>query len=175
MNRRRALITILCWILISNHSVMTAFGVSYSFSTTLSGQAGNSASFWGQTFTIPSGQSGTLNSITNIPLTCYSSSQQTTARVRIYSSPSKTTLLATAISDFQLPSCTSGFSATTNFTANFSNLNVNQGTQYFLELERLTGSGNFYFSQNFSNPYSGGYSYRNGNVDTATDLVLPSI
>ena len=151
-------------------AAQSASGESFSFSTTASAGAARGTGLWGQTFTIPDGRSGQISSISNITLNCYSSSVLTTSRLRIYDSPAKNQLLGTASNDFSGPACTSGFGAGTSFTGNFSNLNVTAGVQYFLELERLTGSGNFYFYESSGNPYSGGASYQNGIMNTSYDL-----
>lgn len=148
----------------------SASGESFSFSTTTSATAARGTSLWGQTFTIPAGRSGQISSISDITLNCYSSSVFTTSRLRIYDSPAKNQLLGTATNDFSGPACTSGFGVGTRFTGNFTNLNVTEGVQYFLELQRLTGSGNFYFYENSGNPYSGGASYTNGTMNTSYDL-----
>jgi hypothetical protein len=167
---RRHLIAVVLGLLANSLFTQNASGETFSFSTTTSGTAAYGASFWGQTFTIPAGRSGQISSISNITLNCYASSTLTTSRLRIYDSPFKNNLLGTATNDFSGPSCVGGWGSATNFTGNFTNLNVTEGVQYFLELQRLTGSGNFYFYENGSNPYSGGASYVNGTMYPAYDL-----
>jgi len=145
-----------------------AHAAVYSFTTT-SGGAAHSADFWGQTFTIPAGKSGTISSITNIRMAAYNNPGPDVGRVRIYDSPSKSNLLATATSDFTIPA-SSGWSATYTFTANFPPFAVVENTQYFLELERISGLYNYYFFESSGNPYAGGSSYRGGVIDTSYDL-----
>lgn len=163
-------LTLVFTLLANLFVAQSASGESFSFSTTTSGSAAYGASFWGQTFTIPAGRSGQISSINNITLLCYGSPTLTTSRLRIYDSPAKNQLLGTATTDFSGPACVGGWGTATNFTGNFTNLNVTEGVQYFLELQRLTGSGNFYFYENGSNPYSGGASYVNGTMYSAYDL-----
>lgn len=142
----------------------------YSFSTTNSVSGTWTTSLWGQTFTIPAGKSGALTSISNFQMAALANPSPDVGRIRIYNSPSKTTLLATALNDVTIPITASGFSATYTFTADFTPFAVTQNTQYYFELERISGTGNYYFFGNSSNPYSGGSNYRDGTIDTSYDL-----
>jgi len=149
--------------------ISPAEAATYSFSTYTVAQARFSTDFWGQTFTIPEGYSGTISSITNIRLQTNQNSVASIGRVRIYDSPAKTTLIATANADFTIP-ISSSYSAIYTFTANFSPFNVSEGVTYFFELERLSGNGNYFFYQTVGSSYAGGSSYRSGTQYSDSDL-----
>ena len=143
------------------------------FETASAGQLAYGANAWGQTFTIPVGYSGTINSISNIKLVCYADSPtaQVSASVDIYNSFASAQNgdlpLRTANSLLNLTSCAtdpSGFAAATfNFTAEFSPLNVTAGQQLYFELTRVSSAGavyQLYFTESLSNPYADGFAYR---------------
>jgi hypothetical protein len=123
----------------------------------------------GQTFKIPTGYTGTITSISNIKIETYQNTTSIVSRVRVYDSPSKTTLLATATSDFTSPP-SSGFSGATAFTANFTSLNVTEGTTYFFEISRISGDGSVFYWEDGSNPYADGAAYHSGVLNTTYDV-----
>ena len=149
-----------------------ANAATYSFNTyTGTPGAVYSTTFWGQTFTIPIGYSGTISSISGIKLQTNQNSVASIGRVRIYSSPAKTTLLATALSDFTIP-ISAGYSSVYVFTANFNAFSVTEGSTYFFELELLQGNGNYFFHEVGGNTYAGGSSYQGGTIKTTHDLAF---
>jgi hypothetical protein len=150
----------------------SANAATYSFNTyTGTPGAVYSTTFWGQTFTIPNGYSGTISSISGIKLQTNQNSVASIGRVRIYSSPAKTTLLATALSDFTIP-ISPGYSSVYVFTANFDAFSVTEGSTYFFELELLQGNGNYFFHEVGGNTYAGGSSYQGGTIRTTHDLAF---
>jgi hypothetical protein len=146
-----------------------ANAASYSFSTTTNTRAATNPTVMGQTFKIPTGYSGTITSISNIKIETYQNTIPIVSRVKIYDSPSKTTLLATATSDFSnAPS--GGFSGATAFTANFTSLNVSEGVTYYFEISRISGDGMVFYWEDGTNPYADGASYPNGSINTTYDV-----
>lgn len=129
---------------------------------------------WGQTFTVPSGKSGTISSISGMTLASYCNTVADVMRIKIYDSPSKATLLATSTADYTLTKssgCT--FAPNTAVTANFSPFQVIENTQYYFEASRVSGnSSNLYFFENSTNPYSGGSAYHGGVLNAAYDLGM---
>jgi hypothetical protein len=165
-----SLFAVLVWALLFIE--FSANAATYSFNTfTGTPSAVYSTTFWGQTFTIPAGYSGTISSISGINLETNQNSVASIGRVRIYSSPAKTTLLATALSDFTIP-ISAGYSGRYVFTANFTPFSVTEGTTYFFELERLQGNGNYFFYEVGGDTYAGGSSYQGGTIKTTHDLAF---
>ena len=146
-----------------------AYAATYSFSTTTNTRAATNPTVMGQTFKIPTGYSGTITSISNIKIETYQNTIPIVSRVKIYDSPSKTTLLATATSDFTSPP-SGGFSGATAFTANFTSLDVSEGVTYFFEISRISGNGSVFYWEDGSNPYADGASYQNGTINTTYDV-----
>lgn len=164
------LISVIVLILAFNPTSSSA--ATYSFNTySGTSSAVYSTTFWGQTFTIPIGYSGTISSISGIRLQTNQNSVASIGRVRIYSSPAKTTLLATAQSDFTIP-ISASYSSVYNFTANFDPFSVTEGSTYFLELERVQGNGNYFFYEVGGDSYAGGSSYQGGTIRTTHDLAF---
>jgi len=143
-----------------NIILVECLAANISFSTTTTGQAGYGAKYWGQTFTVPAGDTGTITSISNMTLVCYGSAAIPTGQVKIYDSRSKAVLLGTSTNTATLTSCPSGFGTNVNYTANFSGIQVNAGQQYYFEFTYLTGSGNLYFYEDLNSSYTGGTAYR---------------
>lgn len=159
--------------LFSLSSLTTANAATFALSTG-SGAEVFSNTYWGQTFTIPAGKSGTISSISNIGLNTYGNTTANIGRVSIYTSPTKSTLLATATSDFTMP-VAAAWGTRTYFTANFSPFSVIENTQYYFELALISSSatkGNYYFLESSSSGYAGGMAYHDGIAQASYDLGM---
>lgn len=141
------------------------------------GTAQHAASNWGQTFTVPSGTSGTLTSISNMHM-AFRQTFVGTVDAKIYTSPAKTTLLGTATNtcsdtdsslggqlyaDFNGPDC----------TFYFTGVSLSSNTSYYFEINRLSGGSTFYLWEYYASGgtlYTGGQNYENGTAYPDWDL-----
>ncbi len=135
----------------------------------LSGSAAYAPSLYGQTFLVPVGYSGTISGVSNLTYQGYGATSASVIWAKVWSSPSKTTLLATSSNTYTGP--TSGtWTTVATFSLDFPTFVVTGGTSYYLEVGRSQGNGNFYISESGSNPYPNGTVYHDGVSVSAYDL-----
>lgn len=144
---------------------------AYAATATLgyaSGTAQYANTNFGQTFTMPA-SGGELVSISNIFVAFRGSTGLGVVQTKLYTTPSKTTLVATAAS-----TCADNVSDYDNFmgvncTFNFSGVTLSGSTQYYFEVARTSGEGSFYMWQYSAGTYSGGDMYQNGTLHSGWD------
>lgn len=123
---------------------------------------------FGQTFTIPV-SGGELVSISNIYVAFRGTTGLGIVQTKLYSSPTKTTLIATATNN-----CSDSVTDNDNFqgvncTFNFSGVTLSGSTQYYFEVARISGESSFFMWQYSTNAYSGGDMYQNGTLYAGWD------
>ena len=132
------------------------------------GTAQYASTNFGQTFTMPAA-GGDLISISNVFVAFRGSTGLGVVQTKLYTSPIKTTLLATASN-----TCSDNVSDFDNFqgvncTFNFSGVTLTGSTGYYFEVTRISGEGAFYMWQYSTNGYAGGDMYQNGTLYAGWD------
>lgn len=162
-------LTILCVILTVPFSpfLSAASAATVTFGSA-TGTALKASTNFGQTFTMPA-TGGDLLSISNVFVAFRGSTGLGVVQTKLYTSPTKTTLLATASN-----TCSDNVSDFDNFqgvncTFNFSGVTLTGSTGYYFEVARISGEGAFYMWQFNTNGYAGGDMYQNGTLFAGWD------
>ena len=146
------------------HSASAAL-VTFGSST---GGAQYANSNFGQTFTMPAA-GGELVSISNVYIAFRGTTGLGVVQTKIYTSPAKTTLVATATNN-----CSDNVSDNDNFqgvncTFNFTGTALTGSTGYYFEVARISGEASFFMWQYGTNGYAGGDMYRGGTLTSGWD------
>ena len=152
---------------VSSMNLAPASAATVTFGSAV-GTAQYANSNFGQTFTMPAA-GGDLVSISNMFVAFRGSTGLGVVQTKLYTSPAKTTLVATASN-----TCSDNITDNDNFqgvncTFNFTGVTLNGSTGYYFEVARISGEGSFFLWQYSTNGYANGDMYQNGTLYSGWD------